>query len=144
MILLVVAAALSSCVGIIKTKRQIQSQEADWFDAACYWTEVIGYDEVDCDEIDRPGVVISRVVVAYRGRKMLGFYFRGEPYVFVQYGMSPQKTDEVSFHEAVHYILYETYGNAVGRCESEEAARKTTDLYMERPYNPAWKEWYDC
>jgi hypothetical protein len=119
-------------------------QGSDPFEAACYWTKTIGYDEVDCSEMEEPTAVISKVVNA-KGRNLLGFYYHGDKYVFVRVGLTEDRTRSVIFHEMVHYILYETYGSwIVGRCESEWAARIATDLYNSRPYNPNWRERYEC
>lgn len=116
---------------------------ADTFDSACYWTDVMGY-EVDCSNLPRPTVVESRIVTEVGGPGTLGLYGHGEPYVYVVSGLSDARKQSVIFHETIHYLLYETYGYEVGRCESEEAARLATDLYNGRDYDPRWKNWYDC
>lgn len=113
------------------------------FETACYWTETIGY-EIDCSTISPPTVVVSNIVTAWQGPGTYGLYMHGEPFVFIAEGLSDTKTREVVIHETVHYLLWETYGGGVGRCEGEEAARLATDLAYGRDYDPAWKRWYGC
>lgn len=143
--LILLVALLGTCASTdMEPKRTKMREGTDTFKAACYWTQTMGYADVDCSKFDKPTAVFSNVVRAWKGRNMLGFYFHGEKFVFVRSDISERMQQEVLFHETVHYVLYETYGNNVGRCESEAAARMATDLYMRRAYDMRWKKWYKC
>lgn len=142
-VILLTVLLLSTCASSVgHTARTKWRAGTDTFKAACYWVNTLGY-EVDCKKIEPPTPVISLVVNA-RATNLLGFYYHSDKYVFIRRGMTPEKTQEVIFHETVHYILYEKYGKSMVRCESEWAARIATDLYTSRPYDDWWVKAYKC
>lgn len=121
--------------------------ENEW-EAACYWTEKLGYED-PCEDLVAPTVVYSdKLLLEILGPGGLGFYIPGEYAVYVSktvaalYGEEPST---VVVHEMVHYILDHKYGRyVIGRCESEEAARMVGDLYSGRSHTTTWKDRYDC
>lgn len=120
------------------------------YQSACI---ALGQQEIaSCAEIEAPVVIISQaplLIGAY------GFYMHGEKYVFALPQEDINKlalaagvdriptTEEVVFHETIHYILSETDSD-VSRCRSEEIARRLTAAAYGYRYNSGWKVGYGC
>jgi hypothetical protein len=52
-------------------------------------------------------------------------------------------TEQIVFHETIHYILHEA-GADVGRCKGEELARRLTAAEYGYRYSSVWKVGYGC
>ena len=117
--------------------------EKSW-ERACHWTELVT--SVSCEGMDAPKVFYmpDRLMDAFLGKGVRGFFFPSEGVVYVRMGMAPFQRYLTQTHEMVHYILDQKYGRSVPRCASEEAARMVTDLEAGRPYTSDWKRWYNC
>lgn len=92
---------------------------------------------VDCTGWDEPIVVISHIVPSY----YQGMYYRGEPYIFI----SPNalNRDATIVHETTHYVLDKLFPG-IGKCDSEEYARRVTAIYVGEEYNEDWRKQYGC
>lgn len=95
--------------------------------------------ELDCSEIPEPIVVISNIVPT----GYYGLYLRGEPYVFISSRASLEQIRKTIYHETVHYVQVNAEPT-IGRCESEEAARKLTAKKFGYDYDEEWRERYRC
>lgn len=98
--------------------------------------------DLDCEELGivPPIPVISAVV----GSGYYGFYYPGEPYVFITKNPGPKETiSNILVHEGTHYVLYEA-GIRTGRCASEREARRVTAEYKGEEYDSSWEAQYGC
>lgn len=105
-----------------------------------------GFAAVDCRKIDRPQVIVSKVVgdMADPGEVLYGFYYLGEDFIFVNPESSPEDQRKIVVHEATHYVLWMTYGDKVGSCKSEEVARRVHHAWEGSDYDDTWRLFYRC
>jgi hypothetical protein len=122
---------LSSCATFLNTTPKEQTD----FEYVCAAVEV------DCKELGivAPIAVISAVV----GSGYYGFYYPGEPYVFITKFPGNETTQTIIVHETTHYVLYEA-GIRKGRCHSERVARRVTAEFKGLEYDPTWETQYGC
>ena len=97
------------------------------------------YEWLNCADLVPPTIVTSRVV----GPMYLGFYYPGEPYIFVRWDLPPARARNIIVHETVHYIL-DHLNILVTRCHSEFLAREITATYASFPIDPDWRQRYKC
>jgi hypothetical protein len=111
----------------------------------CRALGVMGY-KVQCRNIKPPTVVVSKIVhdLAPPGTIMYGVTYDDEPYIFVNARMTRGEQRAIVIHEATHYVLWQTYGMAVGRCEGESAARTVHRMWQNLPPDDSWRSLYDC
>jgi hypothetical protein len=108
----------------------------------------LGYSRVDCQKIQPPTVVVSKIVRdATRRGILFGVTYDGEPYVFVNPSLSRENQRLIVIHETVHYVLWQAYGAygvPVDRCKSEEVARIVERARAGSPSDESWRVWYGC
>lgn len=120
--------------------------------AACYWTNLLGPNYgIPCAEVEEPTVVVTSVVWRFLGDGTLGFYAPGEGgVVYLSDKLPWQGTkklytlEAVRVHESVHYLLDKYTNRMIGRCESEEMARRVTAAWEGEAYDPEWEVRYNC
>ena len=91
-----------------------------------------------CDNVAKPIVMFAPFPASLAGE-----YTGGNYIILNGFGVSWAEKREVEVHEATHYLLYKS-NHLVDKCKSEEAARRTTDSYMHRPYSDKWRAIYGC
>lgn len=140
---LVAAALLVGCVSVQDYEKHYVLEEQ--FEFACASLVAQGYDKVDCAQYERPLLVMSKVVSDNQpmGGILYGFTYNGEPYIFVN-PETEERHDETIVHETAHYILWQAYGDEIGRCESESAARHVGAERAEEDYSEIWRWDYNC
>lgn len=103
----------------------------------------------DCAGIPDPTIVKSRVVLIIQkhvfgpGAILYGFYLKGEPFIYINPTLTPEREYQTIVHETVHYLVDEL-GLPLTMCEGEELARKTTAKILKIEYKSDWKQWYGC
>jgi hypothetical protein len=98
---------------------------------------------IECGSLEPPTVVLTNLMLAPCIRVYDGIYFRDEKFVFISPDVEndPKKLWEVTIHEIVHYILYETSTTEeVDRCEQERMVR----LVSGEPWGVTEKTNYRC
>lgn len=94
-----------------------------------------------CMDVAEPIVVISDVVSPLYN----GFYFHGEPYIFINPYLGEPQTYYTIVHETVHYLIEELGLTELNtRCKSELTARLVTAAVTEWEYEDKWIELYKC
>ena len=134
---ILVAVSAIGCAQYAEIKPVIRTT----FEVACEALEERYVSRISCEasNLTAPIIVKSHVVAP----RYLGFYYHGEPYIFVRWDLSPDRTRAVVVHETVHYII-DHLGILVSRCDGEELARTITAEYMGKPVDPTWKDRYGC
>lgn len=92
--------------------------------------------EIDCTGIKMPIVVYTDIMGAMG---LHGAYMPGDNMVFID----PDAPAHTLVHEVTHYMLYES-GFRMGRCTSEEAARRVHHSWEGTPYSDLWRGRYGC
>lgn len=132
--LIVIAALLLSSEG---NAASVKKADPAVFEYVCNYAYV--FYGASCEAIEPPFVVISRIVqYPYYGVRYLD-----EPIVFVNPSVSAEMQEAITVHETMHYVL-DFGGGRKDRCQSEEAARRVTALWMSQPYSSAWRTTYRC
>lgn len=133
---ILVAASVVMCVQY--STRHTGQPTTPAFDYVC---DELGerYDWLTCDDLDAPIIVTSRVVAP----PYLGFYWRGEIYIFIRPNLDPIRARNVVVHETVHYVL-DHLNVLVSKCHSELIARQITADYSGIAIDPSWKKRYGC
>lgn len=94
-----------------------------------------------CLDVDDPIKVISNVV----NSAYYGFYYPGEPYIFINKYLSKSMTWRTEIHETVHYMSHELEREEGDtRCKSEELARVVTAKILNLTYDDSWRDRYAC
>lgn len=113
-----------------------------WSDESQYERACVAL-EMDCSLIPPPQIVTTQLVFTASWGQWSGVYYKGEDVIFISPFLLPSRRAPTIFHETVHYLLYKN-GQRIGRCQSEETARKLTALEFNTDYNEEWKDWYGC
>jgi hypothetical protein len=141
--LLLALALLTSTVSAA-TEDDAMTQEE--FRFVCRALGVIGY-KVQCHGLRPPTVVVSKIVgdvAVPPGVLLRGVTYDDEVYIFVNPELSRAEQRVVVIHEAVHYVLLQTFGPAIPDCENEAAARTVHRLWQGLPPDESWRTLYGC
>jgi hypothetical protein len=126
-------AALLAISGLLACATIIEPTPASDFEEICQTLDI------DCSGFPPPIVVVTQLVPG----GYYGLYIRGEPYIFISSEFSLDQIQKTKYHEMVHYIQVND-NPEIGRCESEETARKLTSIKFGFPYDEDWRDYYRC
>jgi hypothetical protein len=141
--LLLALALLASTVSAA-TEDDAMTQEE--FRFVCRALGVIGY-KVQCRNLRPPTVVVSKIVgdvAVPPGVLLRGVTYNGESFIFVNPNLSREDQRIAVIHESVHYVLWHSFGGAIGDCEDEAAARHVHRLRQGLPPDESWRTLYGC
>ena len=112
--------ALLLMIGCANTPR---TEEAVAWDYACT--------KFDCRGVPVPIVVTAEWLYDYgeAGYGAWGFYYDGDPYVYVDPDLEPELRTVVTVHEMVHYLQWVTTGENAPSCDREAEAWSVGDDY---------------
>lgn len=144
--LLAAALLTVGCAGVSVQDFEQHYVTEEHFNFACESVRELGYKDVDCSAIPRPVLVLSEVVEAMTpyGYTLYGFVYDNEYYIFVNPNHPVEQINETTVHETAHYILFQTYGEGVSRCDSEYVARIVGAKWSQEEYSEDWRQWYNC